>query len=251
MWKNKELAEFYEYKFDFDNQHKTSYDDWLKAFSKAIEKRAVEWCFMGLSSGYDSGAISKELSKQGIQFKIFASPNNENTAILYKRLGYLGDWEVVNMTKESWQIYHDFLKGKINEIALADRASMGVASMFNSAANDGLKVCISGQGGDEIYSDYALFPKQSTLKGVYPDALTEWPNFREHMQREYLNELEEIAALYGIEVRYPFLDIDLTQEFLWLSPELKNKNYKAPIYEYLVKNKVPFEKGIKHGFRPI
>jgi asparagine synthetase B (glutamine-hydrolysing) len=128
---------------------------------------------------------------------------------------------------------------------------MGVAFMFDTAKKEGKSICISGQGGDELYSDYALFPKQSTFKGTYPDELYEWPNFREGMQREYLNELEEIAELYGIEVRYPMLDIDLVQEFLWLKPELKNKNYKAPIFQYLTLNKVPFDEGIKRGFRPI
>ena len=99
-------------------------------------------------------------------------------------------------------------------------------------------------------SDYALFPRQSTFKGKYPEKLYEWPNFRNNMQREYLNELDELANLYGIEVRYPFLDVNLVQEFLWLSAELKNRNYKAPLFEYLTRNQVPFDKNVKKGFRP-
>jgi hypothetical protein len=45
------------------------------------------------------------------------------------------------------------------------------------------------------------------------------------------------------------LDTQLVQEFLWLSSKLKNKQYKAPLTEYLERNNYPFEKGVKTGFR--
>lgn len=248
---NKDIKAFYEHKFDFDHQTKDNYVDWLRAFEKAVQKRTEDRCFIGLSSGYDSGAITKQLSNLGVRFKAFAIYNNENKDIIDARLKYCYEGEVCKMDKIKWQSYYDFLKGKINEKAMKDIASMGVAFMFETAKNEGRKVCISGQGGDEIISDYALYPKQSTFKGKFPDKLYEWANFRGNMQEEYLNELEDIAKLYGIEIRYPFLDVDLVQEFLWLSPELKNRNYKAPLFEYLTLNNVPFEPNVKKGFNPI
>lgn len=251
MWKNPELTEFYNYKFDFDHQDKETYDDWLKAFENAIRRRAVYGCFIGLSSGYDSGAITKEMTKNGVKFKAYVIYNNENKEVLDNRLKYIENYQICEMDNDLWSSYRKFLKGKINEVAIKDKASMGVAYMMDSAQKEGRKVCISGQGGDEIISDYALFPMQSTFKGKFPDKLTEWPNFRGHMQMEYLNELEDIAKLYDIEIRYPFLDTDLVQEFLWLTPELKNKYYKAPTREYLIRNNVPFDEGIKKGFNPI
>jgi len=251
MWKNKELKDFYEHEFDFKNQTKDTYDDWIKAFENSVRKRAVDGCFIGLSSGYDSGALTKELLKQGVQFKAYVMFNHEKKEVLEARLKYIPKYQICKMDEDLWQGYYDFLKGKINPVALADKASMAVAYTFETAKSEGRTVCISGQAGDEINSDYALFPKQSHFKGVWPNELYEWPNFREGMNREYLNEIEEIAELYGIEVRYPFLDVDLVQEFLWLTPELKNKNYKATLFEYLTRNNVPFEKNVKRGFQPI
>lgn len=252
MWKNEELKKFYLYEFDFDNQNKETYDDWLRAFENAVKKRAVDRCFLGLSSGYDSGALANELVKQGVDFKAYAVFNNENKEIIDKRLEKIKDFNSYYTVDEAIFTRHfDFLKGKINETALQDTASMGVSFMFESARAQKRTVCISGQGGDEIVSDYALFPKQSHFKGKYPEKLYEWPNFRGHMQMEYLNELEDIAGVYGIEMRYPFLDTDLVQEFLWLTPELKNAHYKAPIREYLIRNEVPFEEGVKKGFNPL
>lgn len=251
MWKNKEIQEFYQHEFDFDNQHKDTYDDWIRAFTESIRKRATDGCFIGLSSGYDSGAITKELSKQNVNFKVYTMLNNENEKVIDERLKYCPEWQIAEMTTAQWQDYYDFLKDKINPKAMRDIASMGVAYMFETAVKEGRTICISGQGGDEINSDYSLYPGQSHFKGKWPDKLYEWPNFRGHMQEEYLNELEDIAAIYGVEVRYPFLDVDLVQEFLWLKPELKNRNYKATIFEYLTRNNVPFDKEIKRGFNPI
>jgi len=251
MWKNKELIEFYNHKFDFDHQHKETYDDWLKAFENSVKKRVISGCFMGLSSGYDSGALANELTRQGINFKAYVIYNHENKEVLDKRLKNIKNYQVAVMDNDLWQGYYDFLKGRINDKAMNDHASMGVAYMFETAKSEGMTICLSGQGGDELNSDYALFPNQSHFKGKWPKKLYEWPNFRWGMQVEYVAEIEDIAELYGIEVRYPFLDIELVQEFLWLSAELKNRNYKATIHEYLTRNNVPFNQGVKKGFNPI
>ena len=59
---------------------------------------------------------------------------------------------------------------------------------------------------------------------------------------------EHVAGSYGIEGRYPFLDKYVVQEFLWLTTELKNREYKSPLDNYLVMNKFPYEKEQKTGF---
>jgi len=249
MWKSLELNNFYNYKFDFDNQLNDSYDDWLRAFEIAVERRATTRCFMGLSSGYDSGVISKELTKQGTELKAYAFMKNEKREVINERLKYVYDGVELKMNQELWSYYYGKLKGCSDKI-LADIASPGLAFMFNKASKEGRSVFIAGQGADEIISDYSLFPRQSTFKGKFPDKLTEWENFREGLQREYLTGIEEIAEIFDVDVRYPFLDTDLVQEFLWLTPELKNRNYKAPLFEYLTRNNVPFDKEVKRGFRP-
>ena len=92
---------------------------------------------------------------------------------------------------------------------------------------------------------------QSELLGLFPKDLTTcfpWRNFYYGTQQAYLAKEENVAGSLGIETRYPFLDKKVVQEFLWLSTELKNKNYKAPLCEYLTRNNVPFEKEVKLGF---
>jgi asparagine synthetase B (glutamine-hydrolysing) len=249
--KNKDIRTFYNHEFDFDNQHKTTFDDWIFAFKNAVAKRAEDGCFMGLSSGYDSGAMACEMLKQGINFKAYAIFNNENKAVLEARLKLIKDHSAIEeLPNKEWQRLYDYLDGKINPVAMKDVASPGVAFMFETAKKEGKSVCICNQGGDETISDYALYPNQSTFKGVFPDKLYEWENFKRGKNEEYINEIEDIAALYGIECRYPYLDVNLVQEYLWLSPELKNAHYKAPTREYLIRNNFPFDEGVKKGFRP-
>ena len=78
--------------------------------------------------------------------------------------------------------------------------------------------------------------------------LKPWRNFYGNYQRAYLTKEEHVAGAFGIETRYPFLDRDVVQEFLWLSPEAKNRRYKAPLHAYLERYGYPFEAGKKTGF---
>ena len=252
----KTLFSYDYHKWDW-NQYKDNYDDWIKAFEKAIRKRATDRCFIGLSSGYDSGAISKELSKQGVNFKAYSVLNNENKEVILQRAKYCPEFEEV---KPDFEVMQKLLKSKMEEATYKfcnekyiydDKASAGLATICQKAHQEGRKVLLSGQGADEIIGDYKLYPKQSNFQGIFPDELNEWKNFNGDCQRDYLNKEEYVGGAFAIETRYPFLDKELVQEFLWLKPELKNKNYKAPIFEYLTRNSVPFNKEVKKGFRPI
>ena len=59
---------------------------------------------------------------------------------------------------------------------------------------------------------------------------------------------EYVSGAHGVEGRYPFLDTDVIQEFLWLTPAMKNAIYKAPIHQYMQLKKYPFDYLIKVGF---
>lgn len=240
--------------WDF-NQFKTSYDDFIKAFDLAVEKRATDRCFIGLSSGYDSGAISWALTKTGVDFKAFSVLNNENDDIVRARAKYCYEWDELKIDEQkSWKLVERVEDAEMKSTAAKhltqDIATYGLATICERANREGRKVCLSGQGADEIIGDYALYPKQSAFKGIFPEKLEEWENFTGGLQQDYLTKEEYVGGAFAIETRYPFLDTQVVQEFLWLSPELKNRCYKAPIDEYLTRNHVPYDKNVKKGFRP-
>jgi asparagine synthetase B (glutamine-hydrolysing) len=253
---------------EFDlRQHRTSFDAWVEAFEHSINKRTKNTqhgMFVGMSSGYDSGAIACELDRQAVPFKAYSIVNNENMTVLSERLTRLLHTEAYEMTakdvEQSQQdlkscedfVYDDgFRRYDIKQ----DQASLGLASICRRARQEQRRVYFSGQGADEIISDYGFAGrkifKHSGFGGMFPESLQgffPWHSFWDGTQIQYLNKEEYVAGHYGIETRYPFLDRDLVQEFLWLTAGLKNSRYKSCLDHYLQSRQWPYHQGEKLGF---
>jgi len=142
-----------------------------------------------------------------------------------------------------------------DQMVTDDNGSIGLSYICNKAEKEGYKIYLSGSGADEIISDYGYngikHYGHSTIGGFFPNDLSEvfpWKNFFDNTQRSYLMKEEVVSGSHGVEGRYPFLDKDVVQEFLWLSADLKNKNYKSVIYNYLKRENYPFEENKKVGF---
>jgi asparagine synthase (glutamine-hydrolysing) len=265
--KNYQLTnEFQNFIFDL-KQYKNTYDDWIVAFQTSIKKRSVnteKGMFLGLSSGYDSGAIACELTKQNKKFTAYSIINNENQNILDKRSNIIKDIVRIDMKPEQFKSTRKqlrescedfFYKDKFFDYDIKkDQASVGLATICQYANNKQQRIYFSGQGADEILSDYGFAGKRiykhSSFGGLFPDLLEgffPWHSFWDGTQIQYLNKEEYVAGHFGIETRYPFLDRDLVQQFLWLSADLKNKKYKNVLAEYLEVNNFPYANE-KRGF---
>ncbi len=243
--------------YDWDlNQYKETYDDWIIALENAVEKRAAKRCFIGFSSGYDSGTIACALLKLGVDFKAYIIKGYEDVGVLEKRMKLIPDYEYLD-SPDDFRKEPDWIKTNVEDFKYKvpkknlknDSASLGLSKICRMAHAEGRKVYLSGQGADEIIADYALKPHLSTFKGKFPNKLFLWNNFYDGCQYSYLGKEEYVAGSHSIETRYPFLDREVVQEFLWLTPELKNKYYKAPIHEYLKRNNFPNSFNKKIGLR--
>lgn len=272
------------YTFDL-KQFKTTYDDCIIAFDKAIIKRAKNMkypIFVCLSSGYDSGAICSALLKNNISFYTYTIISNENMDIVNARIKKNNmPYEIIELTKKDYYDNLEYIKKNAEEAYYVnypsyspykdknftkmtdDPAAAGVSHIFSLAKEKNQRIYLSGQGADEIFSDYGFDGKKyidhSCFGGLYPENLCDifpkdsteeaiWYSFYKGTQESYLYKEENISGLHGIEGRYPFLDKDFVQEFLWLVPELKNKKYKSVIDEYMFRNNYPFDNGKKIGF---
>ena len=263
--------------FDVLNQNKDGYEDWVESFKNSIKKRTKnvrEKIFIGLSGGYDSGAICCELLNQNIPFKSYTVIGTENSDILNKRFSLLKGNEQQILTKDHIEINsaYNYIKNNTepfkfvtysnssdyNEFWLSlidDNGAKHLSHVCSYAIRDGKKILLSGQGADEIFSDYGFGGvkkyNHSNFGGLFPQDLSTvfpWPSFFNSSMESYLAKEEYVAGSYGIETRYPFLDLDLVQEFFWLKPELKNLHYKSVLYYYLTKNNFPFTENEKIGF---
>ena len=248
-----------------------SYDLFLSAFAESIRKRSQDVSkkiFLGVSSGYDSGAIACELKQQGVEFKVFSISGRENEDVLSARLALHNPSEYFKLSHEEFLTAKEHLIHCGEDMYLAidteqhrghfvfeNDGAVGLSAICLRAKKDEYKVFFSGQGADEIFSDYGhnghKFVSRSSFGGLFPEqleAIFPWKNFYDGTQRAYLDKEEVVAGSHGIETRYPFLDVALVQAFLNLKPELKNRNYKAPLYEYLMRNHYPMESAQKIGF---
>ena len=268
------LNQFRVCEFDL-NQYKENFSDWISAFEKSIYKRTKnlrEKIFIGLSSGYDSGAIACELNKQNIPYKAYAVIGSENQEILDKRFSMFNDNSSGQYLQDNrWQ-YRDYINKNVEEFKYRiyssssdynefgkrlqdDNGSCGLSMICDIARKEGKKVYLSGSGSDEIFSDYGFNGEKkflhSNFGGLFPEDLSSifpWASFYESTMVSYLAKEEYVAGSYGIETRYPYLDKYVVQEFLWLHHTLKNSNYKSVLHEYLTKSNYPFEPDIKRGF---
>jgi len=255
------------YKFDL-NQHKKNYDDWNKAFINAVEKRAnaEKNIFVSLSSGYDSGLICCILNNLNKKYKTYTIMGKENQDVINKRLKlHKGDHFKYNFTKKDEKKFKNLnnsnccdFKGfpkKKPYYVLNDDASIGGSFIYKKARDEKYIINLSGQGADEIISDYGFngkrIKKHSCFGGKFPTDLSTifpWKSFYSGIGECLLMKEEIIGGSHGIENRYPFLDKMVVQEYLWLDSKLKNKNYKAPIYNLFKKYNYPFEENRKVGF---
>lgn len=269
------------FKFNLD-QFKTNYDDWDKAFLDAIKKRFNNLehdIILPLSSGLDSGAIACAFEKLEINHEIFSYYGNEHKLILFKRLfkefrnknkihikKSLKSKDFSNTKKLLNERVSNFNYGpkqdnkSITHDGFDDRGSHGLVYLLSYVKNinENIKILASGQGGDEITSNLQSYSFGNPNPETFDDNLSNifpWENFYDGTQSSYLMKEESITGGFGIEGRYPFLDKRVVQEYLNLAPELKNKNFKAPITNFLIQNNYPIKTGdpeeIKKGFNVV
>jgi len=274
---NKILKQEIIYEFDL-TQYKTSYDDWVTAFENSIKKRIQNTdknIFIGLSSGYDSGLIFSELVKNKHPFFSFSLMGSENEQVVLNRISLKNlEAECYTLDKNSQdyndshylisqnteQFYYTIYSSTSNynefhTLLINDAGSNNFATICRAAKTFDCKICLSGTGADEIISDYGFngnkIYSHSNFGGKFPPDLKTvfpWASFYGSTLESYIAKEEYVGGSFGIEMRYPFLDKDVVQEFLWLHQDLKNEEYKAPIDYYFNKNNFPYAKHEKRGF---
>jgi|TARA_E500000331_G_scaffold353479_1_gene404273 asparagine synthetase B (glutamine-hydrolysing) len=252
---------------DFNlNQFETSYDKWSELFLEAIKKRFLNTqhdIILPLSSGHDSGGISCALNMLGVDHYTFSFLGNEHKQILQQRFEFSKNKDKIfikdNLSAEEKQkayslLYEnsghftygkDILAQNQSHDGFKDAGALGLTILLWKMKEmfPTIRILASGQGGDEVMSTIQgygfgdkfnppIFPEE--LNTVFP-----WNNFYYGAQSSYLSKEESVTGAFGIEGRFPFLDVSLVQSFLNLVPELKNKEFKAPLTNFMKENSYP------------
>jgi asparagine synthetase B (glutamine-hydrolysing) len=260
-------------------QYKMDTSDWEKAFKRAIDIRTrnvKHKIFIGLSDGYDSGAIMLALSQAGVDFMSYTVSGKEDAQTIRDRIVYksgihtktnnysyrpcvMFPSDIKPYKERTWLNTHvepyNYTYNGFREPLLRDKACIGLSSILTKVRTRGGLIYLSGSGADEIMTDYAMdgkriYSRKKSFNGIFPHNLSSifpWTCFYLGTQRDYLMKEELVGGAHGIETRYPFLDRFVVQEFLYLHESLKNE-YKRPLDDYFSKFNFPFRKKKKMGF---
>ncbi len=249
-------------------QTKTDFNDWEDSFLEAIKKRFKnidKEVILPLSSGFDSGAILCAFNILDIKFHSFSFYNYEHKKVLDKRIQRVAppnkSYKKEKLTPEERDYAKNLIKSRCSDFfygpdlndknytfnGLNDAGSHGLAYLLDyiKKENPGIKIMASGHGADEIMSNIQTYTFGKPNPENFPKNLEEvfpWENFYIGTQSSYLYKEESISGGFGIEGRYPFLDKDVVQEYLFLDSKLKNSTFKSPIVNFLKRNKFPYRK---------
>lgn len=250
------------YTWDFEPK-KNYFDDWLQRFSQVILERATirggqNTVMLPLSSGYDSGAVLAGVIAAQAPVEVFCFRGQEDQDILNSRISWVeGLGATVHILDEEFEqgldeIYDEMVErieplnehGEGADIFVL-KGCTPMCYAIKKAKGLGCDIFLSGQGADEIYSDYSTRPLSTSTGGDFTNVREPWPNLFGGRQAHYIQVTERMTGAWGMEGRYPFLDRQLTQEFLWLTDELKNKEYKQCLAHLMRLADMPFNAGVK------
>lgn len=259
--------------FSFNLEQKNeNLDKIFQVFESAVLKRTTNLkypFYLGLSSGYDSGSIAACLNKYGIDYTIYTMECREHVPTLMARHKlHTGNKFYLKNNIEKFEKMKKYFANTCEKYnyknrkldVSGDKGTIGVGIIAKHAKSIGIKICISGQGPDEIMSDYSINNKpafkgsdntHTCFNGKFPEDLKEifpWKNFFGNCQEDYLMKEELANGLFSIEGRYPFLDKFFVQEFLNLTCQQKNKGYKNILKEYMEQEQYPYAENYKVGF---
>jgi asparagine synthetase B (glutamine-hydrolysing) len=256
--------------YDFDlNQNINHYDFWVDAFIDSIKKRVdtKNEILVPMSSGYDSGAICAVLNiikKDYISYSIFGRENQNvindrlrtNTNTKKETISKFNIDEINNIKKIFRANTEHFSYGptpdELTHDGFEDSGSIGLYHILEQSKKKyRTKIVLSGQGSDEIMSNIQTYGFKTKNPYMFPENLNDvfpWGNFYYGSQWSYLMKEECIGGTLGYETRYPYLDRAVVQNFLNLSPNLKNNKYKAPLNYFFNKIHYPFKEE-KIGFQ--
>jgi asparagine synthetase B (glutamine-hydrolysing) len=211
------------------DQNVQSYDRIYDALWNAIDSRWTKNAVVLLSGGVDSSVIALRYAETKRPFRSLTLKINdvEDNNTLNSLL---------NVTKEYNTNYiMDTYDENFHPI-------WGAAQYVSNTLDS--KVMIVGHGADEIYCNYNNKKKMNDFNNpfdVWPDDLSDvfpYRHFYDGLMRKHLDTYETNSLSHGVEIRNTYCDVNLTQEWLNLTPNLKNTRHKDFLLKYMEKCEV-------------
>lgn len=196
----------------------------------AVEKRLQDLDKVGLllSGGVDSCLLAKIVLKianqKGIKLTCYTAGLADSLDVQYSQdfAKGLGLEHKVNLLDiDRIEAYIPKVIRAVEERDFVQiEAGLGVYAAAEMAAADDIEVIFSGQGPDELWGGYVWYPKVIEKEGYEGFLRKEWEDI-ERVDIETFARENKMAATLGMEVRFPYADLDVVKIAMRVSPELK------------------------------
>lgn len=206
------------------------------ALETAVKNRLVSDVPVSLllSGGVDSSIIYKLMEQHTHDFTIFHIENDESKYLDY--LDIPDDIEIKML---------DLIEDQdLTEVLFANEGPVDLGSMLpqfrmsQAIAKAGLKVCITGDGADEVFGGYR---RQAQYDAQYSDIFDELVHY-------HLPRLDKMSMYFTTELRSPFLSLPVIQAGLAMNYERRiDKNGLKDYFSDLVPDEILYRK--KHPLK--
>jgi asparagine synthase (glutamine-hydrolysing) len=200
-----------------------------KALLSSMKKRTQDFDRIGIifSGGIDSVIIAWLAKKMVREVICYTGGIQDSSDIVFARqiakklklklrVNELTHDEVEQIIPEVLNVIEDTNAGQV-EVAVPVYAAIKLAH------DDGIKVMFTGQGADELFGGYSWYTKVVEKEG--------YQKLREHMTedllllyRETLEREDKIAMSHSIEMREPFLDMEVIRVSMQMDMKLNVKS---------------------------
>lgn len=201
-------------------------DVYEKVLHRAMYKRIRDRERVGVifSGGLDSVLVAYRLKQFGIPFTCYTAgfagaPDLEYARAMANQFDFplqareLSLDDIEEMLPEIMTIIEDRSLNQV-EVSIPIFASVRLAA----AAEE--RVLFTGQGADEIFGGYSWYPRIVDQEGY--DSFVEYEiTDIEHLFKETLEREDKITMAHSIELRVPYLDLELVRAAMRMDPRLK------------------------------
>jgi len=202
----------------------------LEAYQRALEAavhkriRGRERVGLIFSGGIDSVLIAALLQKFGIAFTCYSAgyqgaPDLTSARAVAQKFGY--EIETRELSLDDIEaLLPDIMRTIEDRSQLQVEVALPIYAAVAAAAEAGERVLLTGQAADELfggYSWYAHIVDQEGYDSFVEHAITDV----EYLYKETLEREDKITMAHSVELRVPYLDLDLVHTAMRIDPRLK------------------------------
>ncbi len=216
------------------------YRDALRnAIERMLRDLRVDNVGMIFSGGVDSVLIAKLVSDYGVKIRCYCvgkkgSKDVKNAVRVANDLGL--DLRVIHLDERTVE---KILPEIIESIEMQGLLQVEVAvPMFlaaKAASEDGIRVMFTGQGADELFAGYWWYKHVVEKEGFLQLHLKMWEDidlaYDDTLERE-----DKVTMAHSVELRVPYLDRNVVQCAMRISPRLKILDSNDSIRKWVHRN---------------